>query len=235
MTLARLSKAVGLAILLANSSPLFAQSITGPAEAIDGDTLSFTGIRVRLSGIDAVELKQSCLRSGQEWNCGEDARVVLAQLIDGKQLSCTGHETDIYGRIVAHCRAGSLDLGEEMVSAGLATAYVEYSSEYADQEVRAKQARLGIWASEFIPPAQWRAAHPSAAPKAEQIAATSAPAPVRVYRDSLGRCAIKGNHSRKGEWIYHLPGQAYYNQTRAEEVFCTEEDAIQAGYRRSKV
>ena len=50
-----------------------------------------------------------------------------------------------------------------------------------------------------------------------------------------GRCVIKGNHSRKGEWIYHLPGQAYYDQTRAEAIFCTEEAAQRAGYRPSKV
>ena len=48
-------------------------------------------------------------------------------------------------------------------------------------------------------------------------------------------CNIKGNHSRRGEWIYHLPGMPYYEQTRAEAMFCSEEDAIAAGYRRARV
>jgi hypothetical protein len=29
-------------------------------------------------------------------------------------------------------------------------------------------------------------------------------------------CLIKGNHSRRGDWIYHLPGMPYYDDTRAE-------------------
>ena len=44
-------------------------------------------------------------------------------------------------------------------------------------------------------------------------------------------CAIKGNRSRRSEWIYHVPGMPYYGQTQAEEVFCTEAEARAAGYR----
>ena len=50
-----------------------------------------------------------------------------------------------------------------------------------------------------------------------------------------GNCNIKGNHSRKGEWIYHLPGMPYYDRTRPEEIFCTEAEARAAGYRRAIV
>jgi hypothetical protein len=46
---------------------------------------------------------------------------------------------------------------------------------------------------------------------------------------------IKGNRNRKGQWIYHVPGMPYYEQTRAEEMFCTEAEARAAGYRRAKV
>ena len=48
-------------------------------------------------------------------------------------------------------------------------------------------------------------------------------------------CNIKGNRNRKGQWIYHLPGMPYYDQTRAEEMFCTEAQAQAAGYRRAIV
>jgi hypothetical protein len=47
-------------------------------------------------------------------------------------------------------------------------------------------------------------------------------------------CAIKGNRNRRGEWIYHLQGQEYYEDTRPEELFCTEREAQAAGYRRAK-
>jgi hypothetical protein len=39
---------------------------------VDGDTLDFSGTRVRLFGIDAPETKQSCKAAkGAEYMCGE--------------------------------------------------------------------------------------------------------------------------------------------------------------------
>jgi micrococcal nuclease len=54
-------------------------------------------------------------------------------------------------------------------------------------------------------------------------------------------CDIKGNISlRKGERIYHLPGQRYYGKTvispeKGERWFCTEEEAEENGWRKAKV
>ncbi|WP_442476011.1 sunset domain-containing protein [Salibacterium salarium] len=45
---------------------------------------------------------------------------------------------------------------------------------------------------------------------------------------------MKGNHSSSGDLIYHTPDGQYYEQTDAEEVFCTEEAAQEAGYRPSQ-
>ncbi|ODT69056.1 MAG: nuclease [Pelagibacterium sp. SCN 63-23] len=55
-----------------------------------------------------------------------------------------------------------------------------------------------------------------------------------------GECRIKGNVSTKGERIYHVPGQKYYDDTRiqsshGERWFCSEAEARAAGWRRSKV
>jgi hypothetical protein len=53
---------------------------------------------------------------------------------------------------------------------------------------------------------------------------------------SYQRCVIKGNvSSYGGQLIYHLPGQRYYDATIPERWFCTERDAIAAGYRKAKV
>ncbi|HMM73900.1 MAG TPA: hypothetical protein PKC22_17035, partial [Rhodocyclaceae bacterium] len=54
-----------------------------------------------------------------------------------------------------------------------------------------------------------------------------------------GACNIKGNISRKGERIYHVPGQKYYAQTqisagKGERWFCSEREARAAGWRRSQ-
>ena len=54
-------------------------------------------------------------------------------------------------------------------------------------------------------------------------------------------CYIKGNISMPaGEKIYHLPGQKYYNDTiirpeYGERWFCTEQEAIANGWRKSEV
>ncbi len=46
---------------------------------------------------------------------------------------------------------------------------------------------------------------------------------------------IKGNLTTyNGEKIYHVPGGQFYGVTDAEEMFCTEEDAEAAGYRKSQ-
>ncbi|MDM5152823.1 hypothetical protein QUF88_02440 [Bacillus sp. DX1.1] len=47
-------------------------------------------------------------------------------------------------------------------------------------------------------------------------------------------CNIKGNRNSKGEKIYHMPGQQFYDKTNPEEMFCSEADAKAAGYRASK-
>jgi micrococcal nuclease len=50
---------------------------------------------------------------------------------------------------------------------------------------------------------------------------------------------IKGNISSSGERIYHVPGQQFYDQTQIDEAsgerwFCTEHEALDAGWRKSK-
>lgn len=53
-------------------------------------------------------------------------------------------------------------------------------------------------------------------------------------------CEIKGNISSSGERIYHMPGQRFYDKTvisesAGERWFCTEDEAIAAGWRKSKL
>lgn len=54
-------------------------------------------------------------------------------------------------------------------------------------------------------------------------------------------CNIKGNVSiDTGERIYHVPGQRYYSETRidprfGERYFCSEAEARNAGWRKSRV
>jgi hypothetical protein len=135
-----------------------------------------------------------------------------------------------------------MDLGEQMVAQGLAVVAEDAPEGYQAAGERAKSLKLGLWNSEFQMPRDWRAANlPDPKPVASlrtsppsRTTPPTRPTASRSYRNEFG-CAIKGNRSRRGDWIYHIPGQQYYNQTRPEELFCSEADARAAGYRRSKI
>ncbi len=131
---------------------------------IDGDTLDVAGGRIRLSGIDAPERKQSCLRDGLAWDCGQAATETLRGKLKGALLDCVEEDRDRYGRIIATCFLddGS-DLNGWMVERGWAMAYRQYSKAYGAVEDDARSAKRGIWAAEVSSPWAWRAAQREAA------------------------------------------------------------------------
>ncbi len=124
--------------------------------AIDGDTLEVHGQRVRLHGIDAPESRQLCRLDGKSWRCGTEAANRLAEKIARRPVSCDKRDIDRYGRVVAVCMVAGEDLGEWLVASGWAVAYIKYSNEYVGVEHSARDQRLGIWASEFDMPWDWR-------------------------------------------------------------------------------
>ena len=87
---------------------------------IDGDTLKSGDTEVRLYGIDASELYQTCTdATGKEWACGRSAQTRLKALIGRKVVDCAPRARDKFNRIVAVCRTSSVpDLGEALVCDG---------------------------------------------------------------------------------------------------------------------
>ena len=220
-----------LAALLLVATPAMAETRSGSAIVIDGDTLEIQGKRIRLFGIDAPEATQLCYRGAESWACGEAAARELRGLIGTSDLTCTGHEIDQFGRLLAVCTVAGIDLGKLMVAQGWAMAFRRYSDDYVVDQARAQAAKLGMWGSTFVSPEEHRAAERGDANPAP--AAAGHWARIESPRSNTG-CTIKGNRSRRGEWIYHLPGMPYYEETRAEEMFCSEAEAQAAGYRRSR-
>src|SRR5689334_19240715 len=62
--------------------------VYGYARIIDGDTIDVAGIRIRLHGIDAPEIRQTCTAGGQKYRCGEQATTALAGLIGANAVRC---------------------------------------------------------------------------------------------------------------------------------------------------
>lgn len=129
--------------------------LSGSALVHDGDTLTLAGERLRLRGIDAPELSQTCRRNGLEYACGRRAREALETLIAGRALSCSGRQRDRYERLLVTCTAGRVEINRAMVEQGWALAY----GGYAAAESRASARGVGLWAGPFERPQEWRVRH----------------------------------------------------------------------------
>jgi endonuclease YncB( thermonuclease family) len=144
-----------------------ADSLSGHAKVIDGDTIAVAGELVRLHGIDAPELDQTFSWRGEQVACGMMAFAALEALTAGVKLRCEAIERDRHGRLVAKCFSpNGIDIGRRLVSAGWALAYRRYSTDYVDAEDEARKARRGLWRGTFVKPWQWRASSPPRRPKA---------------------------------------------------------------------
>jgi len=227
---------IGASIVLARAEP-----ITGSALVTDGDTVVIRGQRIRLEGIDAPETDQICMDSEQRrFACGLQARDALRRFIGDGPITCTGDELDRYGRRLMVCVVGDLEINAAMVESGWALAFVRYSDRYLEQERLARNHSNGLWAGAFIAPWDWRHRGPETVilgSLSVPITAQSVLLPTSPDRPPAEGCPIKGNISRSGERIYHLPGMRDYDQVRinqraGERWFCTEEEARAAGWRR---
>ncbi|WP_342633933.1 thermonuclease family protein [Microvirga calopogonii] len=202
---------------------------------IDGDTLEIRGTRIRFHGVDAPESAQLCQDAGgRAYRCGQQAALALSDKIGSANVTCQQKDVDRYQRIVAQCSANRIDLNGWLIEQGYALAYRQYSTEYVPQEDAARKAKRGLWAGSFTPPWDWRRGErgPSKAEPAPQVSSSR---PQSTSSD----CRIKGNISAKGEKIYHLPGSRAYDRTVVNEAagerwFCSESDAITAGWRAPK-
>lgn len=144
---------IALAVLVAamlNRKP--EEMITGVARVVDGDSLVINGREMRIRGIDAPEARQTCSISGQSVNCGRQATQALQRWISRGPASCTGHETDRFGRLLVQCRVNGTDIGADLVRNGFAVDFGDYPAE--ESEARAQY--RGIWAGEFERPADYR-------------------------------------------------------------------------------
>ena len=162
-TFARRTRFILLWMAIAGAIAAFAwfmeqrgEAISGNARVVDGDSLVIGGTDIRLYGIDAVELYQSCDRGGQPWACGREAAQALRRMVAGREVACRARDRDRYNRVVAVCHAGGVDLAAAMIKGGLAVSYGAYQAD----EREARDARRGIWSSKFDPPGVWRARNP---------------------------------------------------------------------------
>lgn len=118
---------------------------------IDGDSLEINGVKIRLHGIDAPELKQPG---------GRHAAQNLARLCAFGPLHVSPITTDKYSRQVSRLtnREGR-DIGLDMVLQGYARADPDYTTAYVKAEKIAQFNQSGLWKKGYldIHPKDWRA------------------------------------------------------------------------------
>lgn len=115
--------------------------IVKTSDVIDADTFKFGDVRVRLSGVDAPELKQQCIGPSGKVSCGAAAREKMLALVEGALVTCWNSEDgksaatsprtrpskleESYGRPLVRCLVRStghpeFDLGERLLAMGIA-------------------------------------------------------------------------------------------------------------------
>ena len=121
---------------------------------LDGDSLMVLDgrrqVEVRLHGVDAPE-------GGQAF--GNVCKRTLSNLVFGKTAAVQVVDIDRYKRSVSRLTVDGRDVGLEMIRAGCAWHYRQYSNDagYAAAEEEARRARRGLWQdAKPVPPWTYR-------------------------------------------------------------------------------
>ena len=122
----------------------------------DGDTIKVNGEKIRFSGIDTPELKQTCVKAGVSDPCGVTARQILIDKIGNNTVECIIEGQDQYKRSLAECFVNKESLSSYLVRKGYAFAYRKYSKKFIADEDYARINKIGMWSMSFDYPWDYR-------------------------------------------------------------------------------
>lgn len=171
------------------------------SEVVDGDTFQLvSGKRIRLMGVDAPEID----RCG-----GREAKAFLDSLISGKKVSLKEEVQESYGRTLALVYQRQVLVNEKVLEEGLARPDYRKNSQrdrLTSAYHQAQTAKKGIFSG------------------------------ICRQENPESGCLIKGNIDyATSKKFYHLPdcfhyGQIAIDKDRGERYFCTEDEALGAGF-----
>ena len=123
---------------------------------VDGDTIHLNGEKIRFTGIDTPELKQTCLKEGIKDLCGIKAKQILIDKIGNNNVKCISEGKDQYKRTLAECFVNNDSLSSYLVRSGYAFVYRRYSKKFIPDEDFARINKIGMWSMEFDYPWDYR-------------------------------------------------------------------------------
>jgi endonuclease YncB( thermonuclease family) len=210
-----------LASATANLPLIGGRSVQGYASAVGADRVRLGGTTVRLSGIEVPEAEQRCGKAARTWRCGAATEIALSRLVGGYRVNCTLSGSDESGRALGRCTVAQKDVGAELVRQGHAFAGGSILARYASEEREARAAKAGMWSGDVERPAEYRA---------------------KVWEEAKRRapegCPIKGQVSGAARF-YVLPWSPDYERARVQKArgerwFCSEQEAVSAGFKQAR-
>lgn len=213
---------------------------------VDGDTFQLTNKeKVRLIGVDTPET----VKPGTPVQTyGKEASDFTKKMLTGKKvrLEYDVTEKDRYGRLLAYVYLedgtfyNELLLREGYAQIMTIPPNVKYADRFLEVQRQARDAGKGLWGLDPNSNGEQKstdASNKEQAKEKEKDKANEASDSIKLnqqYVDANGQGLIKGNINSKGEKIYHMPGGASYEATKPEAWFTTEQEAIDAGFRKAK-
>lgn len=205
------------------------------AKVVDGDTIDLVingkTERLRLIGINTPEV----VDPRKPVECfGREASDNAKKLLSGQEVRIevdpSQDDRDKYGRLLRYVwRRDGLFYNLEAIEDGFAYEYTyqlpyRYQKEFKAAQKYAKDNEVGLWAK-------------GVCHKDESGYVLEAQSSSTSLKNN--KCLIKGNIGSDSVKIYHLPECSYYKQTvidesQGEKWFCSEAEAIAAGWRKAK-
>ena len=145
-----------ISIALLISLIIYSNTKAQNVQITDGDTIKINGEKIRFSGIDTPEMKQTCIENGIVNLCGVTAKKILIDKISNNEVICISEGKDRYKRTLAECFVNDESLSSYLVRSGYAFAYRKYSKKFIPDEEYAKSNKIGMWSMKFDYPWDWR-------------------------------------------------------------------------------
>lgn len=128
-------------------------SSSAETTVIDGDSIIVEGDEIRLIGVDAPEYGQFCFdETGLAYNCGDEAKNALNELVKDKKVICNKIKKDIYDRDLSECFIDETNINKELLKMGWVVVYRSDDENYKKAQEDARANRRGVWKGRFMKP-----------------------------------------------------------------------------------
>lgn len=138
-------------------NPLQYPAISSVSRVVSGDTLTLGNQIVKLYGVAAPDISQTCADSlGRGYRCGQQSVSWLSGWLADNTIKCHILAKDDRGVLIGVCMLGPYDIGAALINSGWAVADIRQTQIYLPYQNQALSNRRGLWQGEFYMPWDWQ-------------------------------------------------------------------------------